>query len=229
MEDKLIAVVDDDPGVVDIVTEYLTNEGFKVNGFTAGQGLFDFLGKKIPDLILLDLILPGMDGFEICRILKEKKEYSAIPIIILSGRDEETNKVQGLDLGADDYIVKPFSLKEMHSRIKAVLRRLEPEGEEKIIKIGDKLMMDLQKYQVTVNGEKVELTPTEFKILQLLSSRKGQVFTRERILDFLWGEEKVVIARTVDVHIRHLREKLGKEADLIKNVRGIGYKIDIES
>jgi len=229
MEDKHIAVVDDDPGIVDIVTEYLSNEGFHVNGFSAGQGLFDYLSKKKPDLILLDLILPGMDGFEICRILKEKKEYSAIPIIILSGRDEETNKVMGLDIGADDYIVKPFSLKEMHSRIKAVLRRLEPEGGEKVINIGGKIVMDLQKYQVTVDGKKVEMTPTEFKILQLLSSRKGQVFTRERILDYLWGEEKVVIARTVDVHIRHLREKLGKQGDIIKNVRGIGYKIDEET
>ncbi|MEA3489397.1 MAG: response regulator transcription factor [Candidatus Omnitrophota bacterium] len=228
MDKKLIVIVDDEHAIVNMVTEYLTDEGFKVKGFLEGHSLFNFLETKKPDLIILDLMLPEMDGFEICRLLKVKEELSTIPIIILSGRDEETNKVLGLEIGADDYIVKPFSLKEMGARIKAVLRRLEPEEKPKVINISDLLVIDQQKYQVTAEGKKVALTPTEFKILELLCSRKGQVFTRDRILDYLWGEEKVVITRTIDVHIRHLREKLGKTSKLIKNVRGIGYKVDDE-
>ncbi len=225
MDNKLIAVVDDDPDIVKTVSAYLEDEGFDVRGFSGAKGLFAFLDKEKPDLIILDLVLPGgMNGFEICRNLKEKEKFSSIPIIMLSGQGEENKKVSGLDMGADDYVVKPFSLNELSARIRAVLRRRGLEEEK--ITVGNIMEIDLQKYEVTVDGQKVELTPTEFNILEFLATRKGRVFTRGRILDYLWGEEKVVVARTVDVHVRHLREKLGKAGKFIKNVRGIGYKLE---
>ena len=227
MNDKLIVIVDDEPGVVSTISEYLSAKGFDTKGFSNSKDLFTFMAKEEkPDLIILDLILPGMPGFEICRKLKEKERYASIPIIMVSAKGEEPDKVSGLDLGADDYMVKPFSLEELTARINAVLRRQAPEEQEEKITVGENLVMDLKRYEVTVDGGKVDLTPTEFKILECLSSRKNQVFTRDRILDYLWGEEKIVIARTIDVHVRHLREKLGSAGDMIKNVRGIGYKLE---
>ena len=145
---------------------------------------------------------------------------------MLTAKGEEMDKILGLELGADDYVTKPFSLKELVARVKAVLRRQVQKEETEKIEIGGVVEMDLEKYEVKVNGKKIELTSTEFRILQLLASRKGLVFTRDNILDYLWGHEKAVIDRTVDVHIRHLREKLGKAAHFIKNLRGIGYKLE---
>ncbi|MBU3911237.1 MAG: response regulator transcription factor [Candidatus Omnitrophica bacterium] len=226
MDDKLIVIVDDDLDIIDWISRSLKAEGFRVKGFPSVVGLFRLLDKQKPDLIVLDLMLPGMDGFDICRSLKNKKEFSSIPIIILSGKDDEVDKISGLDMGSDDYIVKPCTLNEIKARIRAVLRRPEIKSEEKKIYIGDMVVIDLQRYEVIVEGKKVELTPTEFKILECLSSRKGHVFNRERLLEFLWGEEKVVIERTIDVHVRHLREKLGKAGKFIQNVRGIGYKLE---
>lgn len=229
MNGKLVAIVDDNPGVVKTIGEYLRNVGFEVKGLSDAESLFKYLAKEKPDLIILDFLLPGMDGFEACKSLKGNEKFSSIPIIILSGEGtEEKDKISGLDLGADDYVIKPFSLNELNARIRAVLRRSQQEGEEETIKIGDSLVMDLKKYEVTAGGKKIELTSTEFKILEFLASRKGQVFTRDRILDYLWGEEKIVVERTIDVHIRHLREKLGKAGEFIKNVRGVGYKLDEE-
>ncbi|MBU0683970.1 MAG: response regulator transcription factor [Candidatus Omnitrophota bacterium] len=228
MREKLIVIVDDENEIVNTVSEYLSNKGFKVKGCSDGDTLFKFLTQEKPDLIILDLSLPGIDGFEICKTLKAKESLSAIPIIIVSALDEEMNKISGLDSGADDYMVKPFSLNELNSRIKAVLRRQVENGfEEKKITIGNGLVViDLTRYEVTVNQKKIELTATEFKILERLSTRKGQVFSRDNILDYLWGEEKIVVERTIDVHIRHLREKLGEAGNFIKNVRGIGYKLE---
>ncbi len=227
MDNKLIAIVDDEAGVVSTVSEYLANKGFVTRGFSNSKDLFEFLAKEErPDLIILDIMLPGMPGFEICKKLKEKERYSTIPIIMVSAKGEVPDKTSGLDLGADDYLVKPFSLEELTARINAVLRRQSPEEKEEKVTVGNLLVLDRKRYEVTVEGKKVDLTPTEFKILECLSSRKDQVFTRDRILDYLWGEEKIVIERTIDVHIRHLREKLGKAGDLIKNVRGIGYKLE---
>ncbi|MFQ5951996.1 MAG: response regulator transcription factor [Candidatus Omnitrophota bacterium] len=222
---KLIAIVDDDPDILGIVSFHVANAGFEVEEFLNAESLFESLEKRKPDLILLDIMLPDMDGFEVCQRLRKNEKFSGIPIIMLTGKDEEADRVRGLELGADDYVVKPFSLNELVARVKAVLRRPMKEKIPKKIKIDDKIVIDQEKHEVTVDGEKVDLTPVEFKILCLLSSHKGRVHTREDILEYLWGDEKIVVDRTIDVHIRHLREKLGAEADLIENVRGIGYKL----
>ena len=227
MDNKLIIIVDDEPSVVKIVTQFLKRKGYRTKGFFNAPDLFKYLSdNENPDLIILDLMMPDMDGFEVCKKLKEKDRFSAIPVIILSGKGQEIDKIFGLDMGADDYIVKPFSPDELNARIRAVLRRVHPELDENKITIGGIIEMDLNRYIVTVDEKNIELTNAEFKILELLASRKGQVFTRDRILDFLWGEEKIVVKRTIDVHIRHLREKLGEAGEIIKNVRGVGYKIE---
>lgn len=225
---KYVVIVDDDSTVREVIAEYLTKKGYEVKAFTDDEGLFSSLTKRIPDLIILDIVLPGMDGFAICNKLKSKEKFSDIPVIILSGQDGEISKVSGLEMGADDYVVKPFSLNELAARIKAILRRGARHGEENVLEVGELIEIDFTKHTVTVEGKRVELTPAEFQILELLASREGQVFSRDRMLEYLWGEEKIVIERTIDVHIRHLREKLGKAGDLIKNVRGVGYKLDME-
>jgi len=193
--------------------------------FFRAQDFLKFIETEKTDLIVLDLMLPDADGLEICKELKKQAEYSSIPIIMLTAKGEETDKILGLELGADDYVTKPFSPKELVARVKAVLRRQQKREELPKIEIGGLLTILPEKHEVYVEGNKVELTSTEFRILQLLSSKKGWVFTRDQILDYLWGQEKAVVDRTVDVHIKHLREKLGKASSLIKNIRGVGYKL----
>lgn len=223
---QFIAIIEDEPDIVELVSLHLKRAGFTVEGFAEAEAFFKFIKKQVPDLIILDLMLPDADGLELCKYLKKKDEYLSIPIIMLTAKGEETDKVLGLELGADDYVTKPFSPKELVARVKAVLRRKVQREESKLIKIGDLLTLNTEKYEVLLEGEKIELTTTEFRILQLLSSRKGWVFTRDMILDHLWGDEKAVLDRTVDVHIKNLREKLGKAKRFIKNVRGIGYKLE---
>jgi DNA-binding response OmpR family regulator len=224
---ELIAVVDDEPDILELVSLHLRKNRFRVRGFPDAESFYLFLRSETPDLIILDLMLPDADGFEICKYVRKQTGKSSIPIIMLTARSEEADKVLGLELGADDYVTKPFSPGELVARVKAVLRRMEqkPPEEEKI-EIGTMLSLDLQKHEVAIEGRKVDLTSTEFRILQLLASKKGWVFSREKILDYLWGNEKTVIDRTVDVHIKHLREKLGAAAKLIKNIRGVGYKLE---
>lgn len=223
---ELIAIVDDEPDILELVSLHLKKAGFNVKGFPDAGSFTSFLITSTPHLIILDLMLPDTDGLDICRALKRNKASASIPIIMLTAKGEETDKILGLELGADDYVTKPFSPKELVARVKVVLRRESREGESARIELGDKVVIDLERYEVTAAGKRIDLTTTEFRILQLLASRKGFVFTRDNILDYLWGEEKAVIDRTVDVHIRHLREKLGKEARYIKNIRGIGYKLE---
>jgi len=223
---NLITILDDEEDIVQLVSLHLKKAGFSVEGFLDVDSFYNFIESQIPDLIILDLMLPGIDGFEICKYLKKQDKYSSIPIIMLTAKDEETDKVLGLELGADDYVTKPFSPRELIARIKAVLRRIEQKGDEQRINVGGILAIDTEKYEVTVNGEKIDLTSTEFKILQLLCSKKGWVFSRNQILDHLWSDEKFVLDRTVDVHVRNLREKLGDASKFIKSVRGVGYKLE---
>jgi DNA-binding response OmpR family regulator len=224
---ELIAVIDDEADITRLVSLHLKKENFKVKEFHDAGSFYNFLNKSIPDLLILDLMLPDENGLELCKNLKRESKFSAIPIIMLTAKAEETDRILGLELGADDYVIKPFSPKELVARVKAVLRRKKSKNDTEKIHIGDFLEMDLAKYTVTVDGRKINLTTTEFKILQFLGSKPGWVFTRESILNHLWGDEKYVIDRTVDVHIRHIREKLGKHNAIIKNVRGIGYKLEL--
>jgi len=221
----VIAALDDEPDILELLRVNLQKAGYRFEGFQEADDLFRYLAREKPSLILLDLMLPDTDGLEVCRHIRRSEGLAAIPIIMLTARGDESDKVVGLELGADDYVTKPFSVKELVARIHAVLRR--PGGGEAVRRIAlGTLVIDVDKFEVTAEGAKVDLTATEFKILQLLASRKGRVFSRDQILDFLWGSEKAVIDRTVDVHIRNLREKLGEAAALIKNIRGVGYKLE---
>lgn len=223
---KTIALIEDEPDIMELISIHVAKAGYVVKGFTNGSDFLRYLDKNRPDLVILDLMLPDIDGLEICKIIRKREDKAGIPIIMLTAKSEEMDKVVGLEIGADDYMTKPFSTKELFARIKAVLRRHEPQREEKRIEVGGILTIDLSRFEVLVKGRRVELTATEFKILELLCSKKGWVFSRDKILDHLWGVEKAVIDRTVDVHIRHLREKIGEAAQFIKNIRGVGYKIE---
>jgi len=226
---KVIAVIEDEPDIIELVSIHLAKAGYTVKGFTDGGSFIRYLEKTRPDLVILDLMLPDVDGLEICKSIRKNESAASVPVIMLTAKSEEMDKVLGLELGADDYMTKPFSPKELVARVRAVLRRHAPAAPRDTRKIeigGGMLSLDMGKYEVFVKGSRVELTATEFKILQLLSSKKGWVFSREKILDHLWGDEKAVIDRTVDVHIRHLREKIGEASRFIKNIRGVGYKLE---
>jgi DNA-binding response OmpR family regulator len=220
----VIAALDDEPDILELLRVSLEKAGYRFEGFSEPEGLFRYLAREKPGLILLDLMLPGTDGLEVCRQIRRSADLASVPIIMLTARGDESDKVVGLELGADDYVTKPFSIKELIARIHAVLRRPAAGESGPKIAIGP-LLVDLEKFEVAVDGAKVDLTATEFKILQLLASRPGRVFSRDQILDHLWGSEKAVIDRTVDVHIRNLREKLGPAASLVRNIRGVGYKL----
>jgi DNA-binding response OmpR family regulator len=221
----VIAALDDEADILELLKVNLEKAGYRFEGFQDAEDLYRFLAREKPGLILLDLMLPGTDGLEVCRHIRRSEDLAGIPIIMLTARGDESDKIVGLELGADDYITKPFSVKELVARIHAVLRRPGAGEAGPRIAVGT-LVIDLHKFEVTVEGAKVELTATEFKILQLLASRKGRVFSRDQILDHLWGSENAVIDRTIDVHIRNLREKLGPAASLVKNIRGVGYKLE---
>jgi len=224
---KSVVIVDDEPDIVELVALHLEKAGFRAEKFLEGESFIDAIEEGLrPDLIILDLMLPDRDGFEICKDLKRDEETAAIPIIMLTARGDETDKILGLELGADDYVTKPFSPKELAARVKAVLRRREDGTVSKRIKIDDLLVIDIERHTVTVENQTVGLTPTEFRILQLLATRVGWVYSRDQILEYLWGQEKMVVDRTVDVHIKNLRDKLGQAAGLVKNVRGMGYKLE---
>lgn len=220
-----ITVLDDEPDILHLVTLHLERSGFHVDGYTDAKGFLHSVGRREPDLIILDLMLPDSDGFELCRGLKRDPSLSRVPIIMLTARGQETDKVAGLELGADDYITKPFSPRELVARVKAVLRRSGHEEAKPVIVDGS-LVIDTDRFEVRVEGAPVSLTHAEFRILHLLASNRGKVFSREKILDHLWGNEKAVLDRTVDVHIKNLRDKLGPHGRLIGNVRGVGYKME---
>ena len=223
---ELIAIVDDELDILELVSIHLEKANFKIAKFGNSQEFLKFIGKKNPDLLILDLMLPDIDGIEVCKQLKSDYKTSNFPIIMLTARGDELDKVLGLEIGADDYITKPFSTRELVARVKAVLRRNRIKMSESTININDDLIIDLQRYSVTVNGRPVDLTSTEFNILKILASKKGWVFSREQLLQHLWGGEKIVISRTIDVHIKHIREKLGMASKYVNNVRGVGYKLE---
>lgn len=224
MDKPTILVVDDEEDIVELVELNLTREGYKVLACGTGEQALEMAGSKRPDLLILDLMLPGIDGLEVCRRLKSQPKTEQIPIIILSAKGEEADIVAGLELGADDYVTKPFSGKVLVARVRRILRRKVEHSEDTIpIKIHE-LTIDPARREVFVKNKPVELTFTEFNILKLLAKRAGLVFTRYQIVDSLHGSDYVVTDRTVDVQIVSLRKKLGQYGEYIETVRGVGYR-----
>ena len=223
---KTILIVEDDPGIRVILQDALSEQGYDVKSATDGEkGLESALELK-PDLIILDVMLPLMDGFEICK--RVRKEGVTSPIMMLTVKDEEVDKVLGLELGADDYVTKPFSLKELSARVKALLRRVEDyQNEISLYRFGS-IELDFQKYESRKDGQDLGLTPLELKILKLMIDRKGQVITRDEFLDFVWGVDNLYVShRTVDSHIAHIRKKVEENPSNpqhIRSVHSIGYK-----
>lgn len=223
---KWIAIIDDEPDIRELVSLHLERAGFQTESFERADDFLRTLDVKIPDLIILDLMLPDADGLDVCKLLRKNDAFSRIPVIMLTAKGEETDRILGLELGADDYVTKPFSPRELVARVKAVLRREVKHKDGEVQNIAGILRIDPGKHEVKLKGKTIDLTSTEFRILGLLASKRGWVFTRDQILDHLWGHEKAVLDRTIDVHIKHLREKLDDAAYLIKNVRGVGYKLE---
>ncbi|MBZ4663835.1 MAG: response regulator transcription factor [Caloramator sp.] len=227
MASEKILIIDDELHIVELIKYNLEMNGYNVYYALNGTEGINIAYEKKPDLILLDIMLPEIDGFEVCKKIKRDDELSNIPIIMLTAKGEEFDKILGLELGADDYITKPFSVRELVARIKVVLRRnTKDEKQQNVITIGS-LTIDLERHEVIKDGKKIELTLKEFELLKLLVLNKGKVMTRDFLLDRIWGYEYYGETRTVDVHIRHLRQKIeddDKNPRYIETVRGIGYK-----
>ncbi|GAB4233634.1 MAG: phosphate regulon transcriptional regulator PhoB [Kiloniellaceae bacterium] len=223
----LVLIVEDQEALVTMLKYNLEGAGFRVNTAGDGEEALVAAAEEVPDLILLDWMLPLMSGIEVCRQLRSKPETKRSPIIMLTARGEETDKLRGLDSGCDDYITKPFSPAELIARINAVLRRSKPELSSEMLTFED-LAMDLAAHRVRRNGHDIHLGPTEFRLLRHLMQHPGRVFTREQLLDSVWGRDVYVEPRTVDVHIRRLRKALNQsgEDDLIRTVRSAGYSLD---
>ncbi len=228
MSKQKILIIEDDKHIAKLVKYNADRAGYDCTVVQDGEEALDVLAKQSADLILLDIMLPKMDGFEVCRLIKQDTKLKSIPIIMLTARGEEVDRIVGLELGADDYMVKPFSPRELMLRIKAILKRGKQEELPKdIIKRGT-LIIDVPKHRVTVNNKEVELTPIEFKLLVTLIERKGRLQSRDRLLTDVWGIDAEIYTRTVDTHIKRLREKLGKAGDSIETVRGLGYRFKEE-
>lgn len=230
MPKELIYVVEDEEDIQELISYNLSKEGYLVKGFTNAEDMLDLLRRSQPDCIILDLMLPGMDGLEVCRKLKSKSDYENIPIIMLTAKGEESDIVTGLELGADDYIVKPFSPRILIARLKAVLRRkrMAMELNQDPLTIYE-IAIHPGRHEVLINDEKIELTSSEFKALYLLASRPGWVFTRWQIIEHVHGNDYPVTDRSVDVLLVGLRKKLGSAGKYLDTVRGIGYRFrDIE-
>ncbi len=232
MSKEKILVVDDEKDIVELVQYNLEKEGYRISCAFSGEECLEFLKTELADLILLDLMLPEIDGLDVCKFLKNNPQTSHIPIIMLTAKGEETDIVLGLELGADDYITKPFKIRELLARVKAVLRRTKNNiplsfKEKEIIKFND-LVIDSIKHQVTIKDQPLNLTSTEFKLLKFLASRPGKVFTREQLLNQVWAEDSFIVDRAVDVHIRRLRQKLLTASDYIITIRGVGYRFKEE-
>ena len=226
---KSILIIEDEKDIVDLIEYHLKQSGFSVISALDGPTGLEKARKKSPNLIILDLMLPEMDGKDICRSLKSNPLTQSIPILMLTAKAEETDRLIGFELGADDYVTKPFSPKELVLRVKAILRRKEVDHEgEKIIRIGD-LLIDIDRHQVSIKKNPLRLTSTEFKLLVELASKRGRVLTREHLLDRVWGYTYEGYARTVDTHVRRLREKLGPLGDSIETIRGVGYRFREEN
>ena len=224
----MIYCVEDDSAIRDIEVYALRSTGFEAEGLENGEQLFEAIAKRVPELIILDVMLPGEDGLEILKRIRFSALTRSVPVIMATARGEEYDKITGLDSGADDYLVKPFGMMEMVSRVRAVLRRSGGgESAQKLLTLGP-LALDPASHTVTVNGQAVTLTLKEFEILRTMMAKPGVVFTRDRLLSEVWGTDYDGETRTVDVHIRTLRQKLGDAGALIGTVRGVGYRMEAQ-
>ena len=221
----MIWCVEDDSSIRDIEVYALTSTGFEAKGFEDGDSFWNALQTEQPDLVVLDVMLPGKDGVTLLKMMKSSQEFSQIPVIMATAKGSEYDKIQSLDLGADDYLVKPFGIMEMVSRVKAVLRRCKPVKETKLLKL-DGLVLNPDEHTVTVDGERVVLTYKEYELLHLFLSQPGTAFTREQLLSSVWNTEYFGETRTVDMHIRTLRQKLGNYGHIIETVRNVGYRLE---
>ena len=220
-----ILVVEDEPDLCEVIRYNLQGEGFELIGTGDGEEGWRLVREQHPQLVLLDLMLPGMDGLEICRRMKEDEATRGIAVIMVTARGEESDIVLGLELGADDYVTKPFSPRELVARVKAVLRRDRREGEAATGRlVADPIVIDRDRHEVKVDDRRIDLTPTEFRLLEALATSPGRVFTREQLIRQAIGEGVVVTERNVDVHIKSLRKKLGDARGLIETIRGVGYR-----
>lgn len=224
MSGELILLVDDEPNIIQLASIYLEREGFRTQSVDSGSLAIQAVAKDKPAMVVLDLMLPGIDGLEVCRRLRT--DGNQIPILMLTARDEDVDKILGLELGADDYLAKPFNPRELVARVKAILRRSEqPRNKaDASLHIGD-LVIDSASREVTVHGEIVELRTQEFDLLYVLAEHKGLVLTREQLLEKAWGYDYLGISRTVDVHVGHLRRKLMSGNVRIETIAGVGYKL----
>ncbi len=226
---KKILLVDDEPDIIEFLGYNLNREGFEVVSATDGIEALEKMSEK-PDLIILDIMMPNMDGFEVCKRIRSKESYKNIPIIFLTAKSSELDEIQGLELGATDYIKKPISPKKLIARVNSNLRKLNsatPENQESSkISLGP-LVIDRERYTITIDGNKTIFPRKEFELLYFLAKSPGKVFTRENLLKEVWGINVYVIDRTVDVHIRKIREKLGKHSDIIETIKGVGYKFKV--
>jgi two-component system phosphate regulon response regulator PhoB len=221
---RCILVVDDEPDLLELVRFNLDRAGFSVETAASGKEALARLRRSVPDLLVLDLMLPDLSGEEVCRRVRGDPALSGLPVIMLTAKSEEVDRVVGFELGADDYVTKPFSPRELVLRVKALLRRsYEAPASSAPLERGP-LRLDPERHRCAVEGEEVELTAKEFQLLEVLMRRPGRVMTREKLLDEVWGSDIAVTARTIDTHLKRLREKLGAAADLIQTVRGLGYR-----
>jgi phosphate regulon transcriptional regulator PhoB len=223
-----ILIIDDEPDVLDMLEMNLKGGGFKVISAQDGEMGIRKAKDEQPGLIVLDLMLPKMSGLEVCKGLKKDPATMGIPVIMLTAKSDEVDRIVGLELGADDYVTKPFSPRELVLRIKSVLRRASTESvKQERMQLGD-LVLDMARHEVVVDGAPINLTATEFRLLSVLMERRGRVQSRDRLLNDVWGYESVIDTRTVDTHVRRLREKLGALADYVETIRGVGYRMSEE-
>jgi DNA-binding response OmpR family regulator len=224
MPKEQILIIEDDKHISKLVKYNAEKAGYDCTIADDGEKALDILNKLGADLIILDIMLPKMDGFEVCRVIKQNTKLKNIPIIMLTAKGEEVDRVVGLELGADDYVVKPFSPRELLLRVKAILKRGKTEESPRNIIRREGLIIDISKHRVTVNNKEVELTPIEFKLLVTLIERTGRIQSRDKLLSDVWDMHSDVFTRTVDTHIKRLREKLGKMGHIIETERGLGYR-----
>ena len=221
---KLIYIVEDEPDLRDALVYNFQND-FKVKSFGNAETCLEKIKKKKPDLIVLDIMLPGMSGLDLCRKIRSSEEFTNIAIILLTAKGEEIDRIVGFEIGADDYVTKPFSVRELILRAKVILKKQTSDAEEQLLEYGP-ITMNIAAHKVKANGTEILLTALEFKLLKHLLKRRGRVQSRDQLLNDVWKLSTEVTTRTVDTHIKRLREKLGKSGDLIQTIRGVGYRFN---